>query len=222
MKPQANIPSSQYCDNTTLCTGFNVFIERDPSLNPSANCTDPASITNYKCTLWGSGVDTASATNTGDYRDQFEVVITASNGYEKTNTTAPATPSGWQPGQQCGQNGGYAHNHPSTCIGQSFFPGPYDPSVCAAYAAAQNAANQKSSVWGEWLSVFTRNYNPLSCDFFNAYMLKKNGHAMGTYCGLYSQSWSSSQATYTPGWVGSDWWSIESSWGFSISTSSGW
>jgi hypothetical protein len=30
---------SQYCDNTTLCTGFNIFVKRDPSLNHSVNCT---------------------------------------------------------------------------------------------------------------------------------------------------------------------------------------
>jgi hypothetical protein len=209
-----------YCDNTTLCTGFNTFIERDPSLNPSVNCTNPASITNYKCTLWGSGVDAAAATNSGQSRGAFQVVITASNGYQKTNDTTPPTQPGWQAPQQCGNKGGFAHSHPSTCIGTGFFPGPYDPTVCAGFASAQNSKNQQSSIWSKWLSIFTGSYNPLKCNFFNSYMLKKNGKAMGTYCGLYSQQWSPSQASYTPGWQGADFWSIESSWSFSISADS--
>lgn len=207
---------SQYCDNKPLCTGFNIFIERDPSLNPSANCTQPASITNYKCTLWGSSVDKASATDSGQYRGQFQVVITGSDGFEKTNTTTPAYCPGWQPPQQCPNHGSQGHNHPSTCIGTSFFPGPFNPLLCAAYAEAQNAINAKSSIWRQWIQFFTGNYNPLRCDFFNAYMLKKNGHALGTYCGLYAQQYGSGDATYTPGWQGSDYWSIESSWSFSI------
>jgi hypothetical protein len=96
----------------TLRTGFNTFVERDPSLNPSTNCTRPASITNYKCTLWGSGVDSASATNFGDYRGEFHVVITGSDGFQKTNTTTPLSQTGWQLPTQCGGDGSKAHNHP--------------------------------------------------------------------------------------------------------------
>ncbi|TVY85008.1 hypothetical protein LSUE1_G003435 [Lachnellula suecica] len=199
---------SEYCDNTTLCTGFNIFVERDPSVNPSDNCTNPASIINYKCTLWGSGVDAASATNVGQTRDQFQVVIAGSDGFTKVNTTTPASPPGWQAPQQCGSHGSAGHNHPSTCIGTSFFPGPYNPLLCASYAAAQNAINAKSGYSGS--------YNPLKCNFFNSYMLKKNGSPLGTYCGLYAQQYSGNDADYLPGWQRSDFWSIESSWGFSI------
>jgi hypothetical protein len=207
---------AEYCNNKTLCTGFNIFFERDPSLNPSDNCTQPASITNYKCTLWGSGVDTASANNYGDYRGQFQVVIAGSDGFEKTNTTAPSQCPGWQPPQQCPGDGSNAHNHPSTCIGNHFFPGPYDPSICAAYAQAQNTVNQKSPFWVKWVQYFTGNYNPLKCDFFNSYMLRKNGHPLGTYCALFSQEYEVSEASYVAGWQGSDYWSIESSWSYSI------
>jgi len=80
------------CDETVFCNAFNIYIERDPSLNPSKNdstaptvwgyyCPNPASITNYKCVLWGSEVDESVATNYGDWREDFEVVITGSNGY---------------------------------------------------------------------------------------------------------------------------------------------
>ena len=65
-------------------------------------------------------------------------------------------------------------------------------------------------------------YNPLKCDFFNAYMLKKNGKALGTYCGLYAQQYVVCEATYSPGRQGSDYWSIESSWSFSIAGEGSW
>ena len=52
-----------HCDSVSSCTAFNIYIERDPSVNPSKNdstaptvwgywCPNPASTTNYKCSLW--------------------------------------------------------------------------------------------------------------------------------------------------------------------------
>ncbi|OHE97581.1 hypothetical protein CORC01_07196 [Colletotrichum orchidophilum] len=201
---------ASYCDNTSLCTGINIYIERDPSINPSGcSCTNPASITNYKCTLWGSGVDKAAATNTGQTRDGFQVVIAGSNGYEKTNTTTPVTPPGWTNPQGCG---GVAHSHPSTCMGQKFFPGPFDASLCATYAASQNAQNSKSIGLSSWASFF--GYSPLKCNFFNAFMVKQNGVAKGTYCSLFTQQYQPSAASYIPSFSAGFSWSIESSWSF--------
>jgi hypothetical protein len=142
---------SEWCDNTTLCTGFNVYIERDPSLNPTVNgplgenCPDPSSITNFKCTLWGSGVSKEAATNFGDYRESFHTVIVGSNGYEKTNTTTPPTCPGFNPPKPCG---GAAINKPSCAVGSHFFPGPYDPNVCGAFAKAQLQINIGATVKG--------------------------------------------------------------------------
>lgn len=114
---------SPWCDNTTLCTGFNLFVERDPSLNPSDNCTMPPSISNYKCTLWGSGVEAAAANNYGGYRGQFHVVIAGSDGYEKTNNTTPAAPEGCKKPKNCPSG---AVNNEGSAIGTKFFPGPFD------------------------------------------------------------------------------------------------
>ncbi|KAJ0158321.1 hypothetical protein CTA2_11853 [Colletotrichum tanaceti] len=198
------------CDGTKLCTGINVYVERDPSINPAGcSCSNPPSISNYKCTLWGSGVDKAAATNTGEGRNGFQVVIAGSNGYEKTNATTPATPSGWTNPQSCG---GAVHSHPATCMGQSFFPGPFDAGVCASYAASQNALNSKSlGIWS-WASWF--GYSPLRCSFFNAFMVKENGVAKGTYCSLFTQQYAPSAASYKPDVSGGISWGIESSWSF--------
>ncbi len=74
------ISCQQHCDAADLCTAFNIYIERDPSVKPATGCDNPSSITNFKCTLWGSGVTAAAAVNNGQYRDNFHVVITGSNG----------------------------------------------------------------------------------------------------------------------------------------------
>jgi len=62
---------SAWCNNTTLRTGFNIFVERDPSIE-LGGC--------YQCSLWGSGVDATAATNAGPWRDSFQMVIAESNG----------------------------------------------------------------------------------------------------------------------------------------------
>ncbi|GKT46303.1 uncharacterized protein ColSpa_06484 [Colletotrichum spaethianum] len=198
------------CDSTNLCTGINIYVERDPSINPAGcSCTNPASISNYKCTLWGSGVDKAAAVNYGEWRDGFQVVIAGSNGYEKTNTTTPTTPSGWTNPQNCSS---VVHNHPTTCMGQKFFPGPFDINVCASYAASQNTKNSKSLGLASWASWF--GYSPLRCNFFNAFMIKENGIAKGTYCSLFTQQYAPSAATYKPNFSGGISWGVESSWSF--------
>src|SRR6187402_3504998 len=48
---------AKYCDKEKLCTSFNVYIERSPSVKPGNKCSNPPSITNYRCTLWGSGIE---------------------------------------------------------------------------------------------------------------------------------------------------------------------
>lgn len=82
------------CDQTAGCLSFNVYAERDPSLNPTDNdssmptvwgynCPNPPSMTVFGCTLWGSNLTVADATNKGSMREQFQVVITASDGYAR-------------------------------------------------------------------------------------------------------------------------------------------
>jgi hypothetical protein len=71
-----------FCDSEKFCLGFNLFFERDPSKDPGAGCPDqdPLPVTNIKCSIYGYPVAKASATNQGQYRGDFHVVITGSNG----------------------------------------------------------------------------------------------------------------------------------------------
>lgn len=83
------------CDNTTGCVGANLYYERNPTLNPADACPDPPAQTLIKCELWGSPITLAAATNYGQYREQFHVVIAGSNAYMKlpppTTITLPST-----------------------------------------------------------------------------------------------------------------------------------
>lgn len=69
------------CDQASGCQAFNMYIERDPSLNANVDkCPNPPSTTNYKCTLWGAPLSVEEATNNGQYQAEFHVVIAGSNG----------------------------------------------------------------------------------------------------------------------------------------------
>lgn len=200
---------AKLCDDTELCTGFNVYIERDPAWNPEqCSCDEPDPFTNFKCTLWGSGVTPESATNKGQNRGKFQVVIIGSNGYEKTKTVQPPSPPNWTKPQRCGA----VHDHPRTCIGNKVFKGPFDVSLCASYADAQNKRNQASGWFGALLNML--GYNRAKVSFFNAFMLKKNGRPVGTYCKLFAQQYEPNTATYKPGNINGAQWGFETSWSY--------
>ena len=195
---------SQHCANASLCTAFNIYVERDPSVDPTADvCPNPDAITNYKCALWGSGIDKAAATNDGQYRIDFHVVIEASNGYDKSNNTTPASCPGWTPPTHCGG----AIAAALYFLVAEFFAGPFNPGLCAAYAEAQTAYNRANA-------DENGTYSP--ANMFNAYMMNKNGVAQGTYCSLYTTVLDKSHGTYTSGWVGNDFFGVESSWTYSL------
>jgi hypothetical protein len=64
------------CNKQTGCVAFNLYFERDPTLDPNEQtCPNPPSLTDIKCVFWGVPISSATATNQGHYRDEFEVVI---------------------------------------------------------------------------------------------------------------------------------------------------
>lgn len=169
------------CDCNDLCTAFNIYAERDPSLNPTnndstynpgyktvwgQNCPNPPSQTDFKCTLWGSSIDSTTATNTGYTTEQFQVVITASDGYDKTNVTVPATPPQCTLPPSNNNCYGNAINSPKHWLGAKFFPGPFNALICSKFALEQKAINVAANA----LQV---------PQMFNAYYLHKNGKPHG-------------------------------------------
>lgn len=184
------------CDGEKYCLGFNIFFERDPSLEPGPNCPNPASTTNIKCSLYGYPVAGNAATNLGQWRQDFQVVIAGSNGYSKIGKALPSVkdfkaPTTLQAAINAPLDNGY-----DTYNGMRLFnENPYDPALCAAACQAQtdyDKAHPNSD----------GTYKP--CNFFTSYILTQNEVPLGTYCTLYTRSWDSSYAVNTGYYYGSD------------------
>lgn len=71
---------SSVCNQIQGCTSINVYIERDPGTDPTDACPNPVSVANFKCSFWSTEITEASATNTGQWRESFQVTIAGSNG----------------------------------------------------------------------------------------------------------------------------------------------
>lgn len=75
------------CNAISGCTSFNIYFERDPSVDPNdPSCSNPPSVTNIKCVWWSSKISPDVNVNDGQYRNDFRVVIAGSNGYVGTPT----------------------------------------------------------------------------------------------------------------------------------------
>ncbi|GKT39854.1 uncharacterized protein ColSpa_00035 [Colletotrichum spaethianum] len=202
LKTYNTIQCQQYCDAAPACYGFNVFLERNPKFTPSDTCVDPESITNYKCTLWGAGVTDAAATNVGQWRNDFHVGITASNGYNKL---APPPPIADFDGPFAF---GGATQAPNSYMGSKYYPGPYDPSLCAS-------ACQATTQYDHDHPNSDGTYD--ACNFFNAYVLSENNIPQGTYCSMYTKSWDKSYSTNYGQYRGEDYYSVSQSYGYTLS-----
>jgi hypothetical protein len=184
------------CDSEKYCLGFNIFFERDPSLEPGPNCRDPASTTSIKCSLYGYPVAGNAATNQGQWRQDFQVVIAGSNGYSKISKALPAVKDFNAPTTLPAAINAPLDNGYDTYNGMRLFnENPYDPALCAAACQAQtdyDKAHPDSD----------GTYKP--CNFFTSYILTQNEVPLGTYCTLYTRSWDPSYAVNTGYYYGSD------------------
>lgn len=184
------------CNSEKYCRGFNIFFERDPSLEPGPNCPNPASTTNIKCSLYGYPVADKAATNEGQWREQFHVVIAGSNGYSKLDKALPTVNDFKSPTSLPATINAPLDNGYDTYNGMRLFnDNPYDPALCAAACQAQTDYD-KAHPDSEG------KYKP--CNFFTSYILTKNEVPLGTYCALYTRTWDSSYATNTGYYYGDD------------------
>ncbi|MCJ1288138.1 hypothetical protein MMC26_007493 [Xylographa opegraphella] len=170
----------ELCDSVDSCIAFNIYIERDPTVKPAPGCANPPSTVNYKCTLYANHVSSASATNTGEYRQKLQVVIAGSNGYNK-NAAPPSYGNFTGPIELAG-----AIKAPdSSYIGFKFFPGGYVPSLCAAACQATTTFDRETASNGT--------YAP--CNFFNSYVISIDNAPQGTYCAMYTKAWGKAYST---------------------------
>ncbi|THW66062.1 hypothetical protein D6D20_01557 [Aureobasidium pullulans] len=208
------------CTAKRGCVSFNIYFERDPSVNPDdSSCSNPPSVTMIKCSYWGGPVTVQNTVNVGQPRGGFEVAITGSNGYV---TTQLNTPSGYQDGVAYGAN---AMNAPydaqgyNTFMGSKLFTqGTWDTSLCSQYCESQTTYNLKTA---------PKDGTPAKvCKFFNTYILtalKADGSVVtqGQYCSLYTEAWPIRYATNGGSWYyGKDQYVVNYSFGFAKTANS--
>ena len=235
------------CDQASGCSAFNVYLERDPTLNASAvSCPNPPSTTNYKCTLWGAPVSSAEATNSGQYQDSFQVVIAGSNGWSSLDSMSM---------------------HPSKCYRQVTIKTLHHlpsaatlvprnsaerlmlpPTLAATWATNTShsakvkattprrapmpamlkrlmiASIQQMTAASCHASVFQSpphlpaSYTDLPQVFFNAYVLSENAIPQGLYCSMYNETWDPSYGTNYGQYRGSDRYTVSESYSYTLSS----
>lgn len=173
------------CNSIVGCVSFNIYFERDPAIYvDSTNCPTASSLTRIKCSFFGAPITTADATNVGQYTGQFHVVIAGSNTY----TTAPQPQPGYTGPVSIGNASIISPTSANTYMGVQSFPmtQPFDPSVCAAACTEKSAYNTRHAAAGT---------APRICNFFDAYILYKNGQNGVFTCTYYTQAYGASYAT---------------------------
>ncbi|KAL1310534.1 hypothetical protein AAFC00_000817 [Neodothiora populina] len=200
------IECSKRCDAIDGCASFNIYYERDPVTQPTKANPNPASTTLTKCVYWGGPIDPSNAVNNGQYQQDFHVVIAGSNGY-MNKTVAPV--DGYAQPTYLGAGAIEAPldcNKHDTYMGVKIFTkGPFDASQCAAACTA-------TSVYDLSVGI------PQTCQFFNTYLLLKNGSPVGQYCAMYNQTWPASYATNKGQWRGTNHYTIGHSYSYSNAT----
>lgn len=129
-----------------------------------------------------------------------------SNGYDKTSTSPPPTQAGFT--APANLQGKAISKGSQWAFGGAFFPGPYDPSVCSIFAAAQVASNKAAAK-----AAHKSSYTP--CNMFNAVYVLKNGAPLGTYCILFDTVLDASYAGFTGATWGGATWTISQSYSYS-------
>lgn len=188
------------CDKKDGCLAFNIYFERDPTIEPGDGCTNPPAFASIKCSFWGSALDSRTATNTGQWRAGFEVAIAGSNAY--TSKKIGGKLDGWSGPLDLGtavmQAPLYDAANTWTYLGYKLFQdGPFDVKLCAAACDAQtqyNVAHPPST-----------GYTPL-CAAFGTYQLtvtdRNTGKSsvVGQMCTMYTSAWDAKYATNTVAW----------------------
>jgi hypothetical protein len=165
------------CDKISSCQFANIYYEKDPD---SKN--NPVDV--IKCSLYSMPQTNCTATNKGQWRGSFHVLVTGSNGYNKA--AAPKTPAGYSLATLPG-----AVNAPVyDSVGQWRFIQPvylnsYDPALCAA-------ACDKQTAWDK--SQATDDCNYKTCVYANMYILSQNGIPKTVVCALYTEATDASYA----------------------------
>ncbi|ERF69061.1 hypothetical protein EPUS_01017 [Endocarpon pusillum Z07020] len=206
----------QKCDShPDGCTSFNLYFERDPSVDAGPACPNPSSITTIRCTLWKNTLMTVEgAGNVGQWRGPedangkaFQVVIAGSNGYLK-DAPPPSYPGYTGPTRFGGAiNAPLAAGNVDTYMGYKFYANG-DYSQCVAACSAQTAYNARHPPQD--------GSPPKRCTFVNAYLLSKDNVVQGIYCSMYTQVWGPEFATNYGQYRGTNRYTVANSYGYAL------
>lgn len=186
------------CNAVAGCSSFDIYFERDPAIDPTPDCPNPASAyfplgllgaMDVKCALYSSILSQDYATNFGQYRQQFQVAIAGSNAYVLSSllpgggyTAAPGTVGGQV------QNGA-AINAPLDANGNNTYAGNQwwnDGQLNVARCAQACSAH----------TAYTQQHGGLPCNFINTYLQTQPGQTLEQQqCSFYSQAWTQDYAT---------------------------
>lgn len=146
--------------------------ERDPVVDAcSQTCQNPPAYANLKCAYWGNPLVAASARVEGQWRNKFHAVIAGSNAYVNSTVLLDTAYINAFLGEA-------AIEAPIDCKGTDTFMGyklfdnvPFDVRLCAAACTAKTIYNRSQG-------------SKRSCNFWNTYMLLKDGVAQGQFCAM--------------------------------------
>lgn len=184
------------CSSINSCVFFNIYYEKDPDSN-----SQPVDL--LKCAFYSLPQTKATATNVGQYRGAFHVIITGSNGYNKV--AAPSAPAGYTLTTLPAAINAPLYDSANQYTYLTYVNlDSYDANACAAACSAQ--ATQAASTSGSTSSCSNR-----PCVFANMYILSKDGQPQTAVCSLYTAPWNSTYATNTGQYAGSDYYETSNS-----------
>jgi len=177
------------CNAMPACESFNIYFERDPTVAPTAACPKPPSnynkygLFNVKVAYYSSILTAASATNVGQWQENFQVAIAGSNAYVKQSIfQTGGSNSGYTAAAGTGSSGHVpsdkAINAPLNCDGsdplagmQWWNDGEFQVSRCAQACTAHSA----------WVAA----QGGVPCNFFNTFLQTTSGNSAQQMCVFY-------------------------------------
>ncbi|KAG8158400.1 hypothetical protein KVR01_011522 [Diaporthe batatas] len=195
---------ARLCDDLPTCAAFNLYFEREPAYLPdaSAGCSNPPSTTSIDCVLWHTRLDEDDVGNFGELREQFQVVITGSNLYNKINGTLDLGHMGYS-GPWVGVDNEASFAVPNEPVGNystildqrplfynsynsSSTLNHYDPTICARLCS--DITDQRVP------GIPFKSIAYPVCSMFVAYELRHDV-PLAMVCELYSSLWSTRYQT---------------------------
>ncbi|RAL61416.1 hypothetical protein DID88_009346 [Monilinia fructigena] len=205
-----------FCDQQEGCIAFNLYLERDPTVDPGSNCTNPASTTNFKCVKWGVQISDKTATNIGQYRQNFHVVVSGSNGYN-TKLPPPRPPATKAPRPSPAPSTRLSTPPPTRTPTWATSTSP--STTCKTFANGVIACTSACSAQTKYNAAHPPASGPPAvCNQAVVYVLNDNGAPQGIYCSMYTEAWASAYATNVGQYRGQDYWSVTQAYAFTTAS----